>query len=301
MASCAASTARSSPVALPVPMRAAPRFDMTVRTSAKSTFTSPVTEIRSEIPWVAWRSTSSAFFSAWRKVISFPTTASRRSFGTTIIVSTARRSSRSPISAYRILFLPSKWKGRVTIAMQSDPISRAMPPMIGAAPVPVPPPIPAVTKTRSAPSIDDRISSALSDIACRPISGRAPAPRPRVSSFPIWTLRWAPDSFNAWASVLTAMNSTPSSSSSIMRLTALPPAPPTPTTFIFALRTPFSSNAKTMCPLPPVRKTPVATRRLLRRRGSLPPTLPPRPATHRTVPAPRQCCTTDARHSPPCP
>ena len=256
MACCAASTARSSPLALPVPMSAPPRFDITVRTSAKSTFTSPVTEMRSEMPCVACSSTSSAFFSASPKVVPLPTTASSRSLGTTIIVSTVRRSSRSPSRACRMRFFPSKWKGRETIAMQSAPISRAMRPIAGAAPVPVPPPIPAVTKTRSAPAMASRTSSSLSAIAWRPISGRAPAPKPRVSAFPIWTLRCAAEPLSAWASVLTAMKSTPSSSSSIMRFTALPPAPPTPTTFIRALRGPPSSNSNTILSIPPVRRDP---------------------------------------------
>ena len=43
-------------------------------------------------------------------------------------------------------------KAPVTMAMTSAPDSRAISAMTGAAPVPVPPPMPAVTKTRSAPS-----------------------------------------------------------------------------------------------------------------------------------------------------
>jgi hypothetical protein len=93
IASCAASTARFSPRPKPVPISAAPRLLMIVRTSAKSTFTSPVTRIRSLIPCVACSSTSSAFFSASLKLVPFPTTESSRSFGTTIMVSTARFSS----------------------------------------------------------------------------------------------------------------------------------------------------------------------------------------------------------------
>ena len=59
----------------------------------------------------------------------------------------------------------------------------------------------------------------------------------------------------ACASVLTEMNSTPPSWSSIMRLTALPPPPPTPTTFMRAVWTPLSSSSKIMiCPLGPTQK-----------------------------------------------
>ena len=90
-------------------------------------------------------------------------TDSKRSFGTTIMVSTASRNSFRPISACRIRFLPSKWKGRDTMPMHREPFSRAIRPITGAAPVPVPPPIPAVTNTRSAPSMALRTSSSFSD------------------------------------------------------------------------------------------------------------------------------------------
>ena len=72
---------------------------MMVRTSAKSTFTSPETRIRSLIPCVACKSTSSTFFKASRKEVPRGTTDNRRSFGTTIIVSTVLRSSARPCSA----------------------------------------------------------------------------------------------------------------------------------------------------------------------------------------------------------
>jgi hypothetical protein len=118
--------------------------------------------------------------------------------------------------------------------------------MIGAAPVPVPPPIPQVTNTMSAPCTATATSSRFSSMAWRPISGRAPAPSPRVSLRPIWILTPDFDIASAWASVLTEMNSTPPSWSSIIRLTALPPPPPTPTTFIRAVWTPVSSSSKIM-------------------------------------------------------
>ncbi len=47
---------------------------------------------------------------------------------------------------------------------------------------------------------------------------------------PMWTRLSAADCSSDCVSVLTARNSTPSTSASIMRLTALTPAPPTPTT-----------------------------------------------------------------------
>ncbi len=232
---------------------------MIVRTSAKSTFTSPVTRIRSEMPCVACSSTSSAFFSASLKLVPLPTTERRRSLGTTIMVSAERFSSASPSSAWRIRFFPSKRKGLVTMATVSAPISRAISAITGAAPVPVPPPMPAVMNTRSAPSKALRISSRFSSSACRPISGRAPAPRPRVSFWPIWILTGALLFLSTWASVFTEMNSTPSRSSSIIRSTALPPPPPTPTTFMRAFWGRVSSYSK------------IILGSLLRSRGRVPP------------------------------
>ena len=67
-----------------------------------------------------------------------------------------------------------------------------------------------------------------------PISGLPPAPRPRVSSWPIESLISASQACRAWASVLTATNSTPRIPASTIRLTALVPPPPAPTTFITA-------------------------------------------------------------------
>src|SRR5258708_4114612 len=131
---------------------------------------------------------------------------------------------------------------------------RAEPPfcmMIGAAPVPVPPPMPQVTNTRSAPWMACSTSSRFSSIAWRPISGRAPAPSPRVSFLPIWTFTSALLFMRARASVLHEMNSTPCSCSSIIRFTALPPPPPTPTTFIRAFCATVSSSSKLMVCLGP--------------------------------------------------
>ena len=51
-----------------------------------------------------------------------------------------------PCSAMRMRCAPSKWKGLVTTPTVRMPCSRAARAMIGAAPVPVPPPMPAVTK-----------------------------------------------------------------------------------------------------------------------------------------------------------
>src|SRR3989454_11877390 len=248
IACCTASIARFSPRPMPVPMIAAPPFCITVRTSAKSTFTMPVTVMREEIPCVAWSSTSSAFLSASWNGIPLPTTASSRSFGTTTMVSTCLRIPAMPMSAWRIRLRPSNRNGLVTMPIVRAPKSRAICAMIGDAPVPVPPPMPQVTKTMSAPCSECRTSSRFSSMAWRPISGRAPAPRPRVSFFPICTFTSALLLSKACASVFTEMNSTPWSPSSTMRFRALPPPPPTPTTFIRAFCDTVSSSSKIMAP-----------------------------------------------------
>ena len=90
-----------------------------------------------------------------------------------------------PFSAAARRRLPSNAKGLVTTPTVNAPTSLAHSATIGAAPVPVPPPIPAVINTISAPDIASVISSLLSSAAFFPISGFAPAPSPFVSLSPI--------------------------------------------------------------------------------------------------------------------
>jgi hypothetical protein len=115
------------------------------------------------------------------------------------------------------------------------PDSRATRAMTGAAPVPVPPPMPAVRNTMFEPFTDSRISSSASSAAARPTSGRAPAPSPRVTPTPSWILRGAVDCCSACASVLQTTNSQPIRLDRIMLLTAFPPAPPIPITVMRGL------------------------------------------------------------------
>src|SRR5436853_325719 len=75
---------------------------------------------------------------------------------------------------------PSKVNGRVTIPMVRAPNFLAMEAITGAAPVPVPPPIPAAMNTRSASPRAARISAALSVAARIPVAALPPAPRPLV-------------------------------------------------------------------------------------------------------------------------
>ena len=108
--------------------------------------------------------------------------------------------------------------------------------MMGAAPVPVPPPIPAVINTILVVVDNMRfISSMLSRAACSPTSGLAPAPRPSVRETPSWILFGTGLFCRAWASVLHITKSTPLIPAWNMWLMALLPPPPTPITLITLL------------------------------------------------------------------
>ncbi len=91
-------------------------------------------------------------------------------------------SASMPMAA--LLALPSKSKGLVTTATVRMPISRAIEATTGAAPVPVPPPMPAVMKSMSAPLTSSSMRLLSSSAAWRPTSGLAPAPRPLVTPVP---------------------------------------------------------------------------------------------------------------------
>ena len=105
-----------------------------------------------------------------------------------MIVSTQSRSASRPRSAWICRFLPSNLNGLVTTAIVSAPSSLARLAITGAAPVPVPPPRPVVTKIMSAPSSAWMILSVSSSAAWRPTFGSAPAPSPLVSLLPICSL-----------------------------------------------------------------------------------------------------------------
>ena len=81
------------------------------------------------------------------KVVFSLATRNRFWFGITISVSTEFCRSVMPCSAMRMRRMPSNWKGLVTTPTVRMPMSRAVRAMTGAAPVPVPPPMPAVTNT----------------------------------------------------------------------------------------------------------------------------------------------------------
>ena len=136
---------------MPMPSSAFPASDMIVRTSAKSRLMRPGSVTRSEMPWTPWRSTSSATRNASTIDVPFSRIVSRRLFGTTINVSTSSESAWMPTLAASERLVPSKPNGLVMTPTVSAPISRAMRATTGAAPVPVPPPSPAVMKTMSEP------------------------------------------------------------------------------------------------------------------------------------------------------
>ena len=98
--------------------------------------------------------------------------------GITIILSTSLIKFSRAASAFSILFLPSNAKGFVTTPTVKIPFSLAILATTGAAPEPVPPPIPAVIKTILESANSFSISSLASSAAILPISGLAPAPKP---------------------------------------------------------------------------------------------------------------------------
>ncbi len=188
MACMAASFALFSPWAIPIPISAEPVSIMTVLTSAKSRFIRPGTHTRSEIPCTPWRRTSSATLNASRIDAVWSTTCNSLSLGMTIRVSTDSCNLSMPSRATAIRRRPSKENGFVTTPTVNAPTSLAAWATIGAPPVPVPPPMPAVTNTMSAPLRCSKMSSLDSSAAFCPTSGLAPAPSPLVRVWPIWIL-----------------------------------------------------------------------------------------------------------------
>jgi hypothetical protein len=182
--------------------------------------------------------------------------------------STWRASSAMPWSATWCRRRSSKLNGRVTTATVRMPSSFATCAITGAAPVPVPPPMPAVMNSMSAPSRCSARRSLSSSAARAPTSGFEPAPRPRVTDAPRRISFDAFERSSACASVLATMNSTPSMLAASMCSMALPPPPPTPITLITAPCSLFTSSngmfpcsKSESCPARPVPR-PCAPRRL---------------------------------------
>ena len=132
-------------------MSAEPAFVMIIFTSAKSVLMSPGVVMRSVMPCTPCSRTSSAILNALSIDVFSSETWSRRSFGMMMRVSTFSFRVWMPCSACTERRRPSKVNGRVTTPMVSAPAAFAISAMIGAPPVPVPPPLPAVMNTMSAP------------------------------------------------------------------------------------------------------------------------------------------------------
>jgi hypothetical protein len=165
--------------------------------------------MRSLMPCTAFSSTVVGARKASTIEICAPASARSGCWGSTIRVSTLASRRLMPESAFLPRRLPSKPKGLVTTPTVRAPQSRATWAMTGAAPVPVPPPMPAVTKTMSAPEIASAmrwISSAalLADLG---VGAGAEALGQGAAELHLVGREVAS---SAWRSVLAATNSTPS-------------------------------------------------------------------------------------------
>mmetsp|Transcript_16760 Transcript_16760/g.28833 ORF Transcript_16760/g.28833 Transcript_16760/m.28833 type:complete len:285 (+) Transcript_16760:563-1417(+) len=246
IAATAASSADVFPDPVPIPISAVPASCMTLRTSAKSTLISPGLTIISEMPTTPCLKISSATRNDASSGVFSGMISSSLLFETIMTVSTCSLNRSIASVACLILLRPSNAKGLVTMATVSAPLSLLTSATTGAAPLPVPPPIPEVMKQRSAPLTMALISSRDSSAARRPISGSPPAPSPRVTDEPMLRMEapLALERPRAWASVLIAQNSTPPMRVSSIRSTALLPPPPTPSTLITqGLNPPSGINA----------------------------------------------------------
>ena len=197
IAASAATSERFSPRAFPMPMNAPPAPSITLLTSAKSRLIRPGVVMMSVIPPTPWSKTVSAALNA--SIIEIDLFESERSlsFGITISVSTSLRRASIPISACCMRRTPSSENGFVTTPTVRAPSFFATRATIGAAPVPVPPPSPAVMKTMSAPRKISSSTASSASAAKRPISGFAPAPSPLVTSRPRSCLTFASTSIRS--------------------------------------------------------------------------------------------------------
>ena len=169
----------------PMDIHAGPESRMMDWISAKSRFISPGTVTSSAMDCTPILSTSSAILKAFSAVISSSQITCRRSLGMTRSVSTWDLSRWMPSSAARALRMPSNEKGRVTTPTVSAPVSLAISAITGAAPVPVPPPMPAATNIMSESRTASYSSSLLSSADLIPRSGLPPTPLPPVSWSPM--------------------------------------------------------------------------------------------------------------------
>jgi hypothetical protein len=165
---------------------------------------------KSDIPWTHKCNILSIILNADLNVVFLSIILNILSFGITISVSTHSFILLNHSIAFSNLLFHSKEKGFVTTHTVRIPNSFAACAITGAAPVQVPPHIPAVIKSISVSSKCLLISSIFSSAAFLPISGFAQAPSHLVRFSQMLTLSFAKLFSKACASVFTAINSTPS-------------------------------------------------------------------------------------------
>ena len=216
-----------------------------VSTSQKSRLMSPSTVMSSDIDLVALlRIWSARLKLSLMEMSESAYTSQMRSLLMMSRASTFFRISATPFSALTILFFFSKKNGMVTMPMVRMPFFLAMPATTGAAPVPVPPPIPAVTNTICVPSSSRcSICSAWSMAACCPLLGSPPAPRVPMAIF-----TGTGDFDKACVSVLHTANVTLAMPSSYILPTAFCPPPPTPITLMMFFDLSSTGATKSMSP-----------------------------------------------------
>ncbi len=211
--------------------------------SAKSRLIKLGSKIVSVIPFTALATISSATMNAL-SIARFGTYSTSLLLSITTTVSATLLNLSIPSRAFSSLER-SILNGNVTIATTIAPASFAISAMTGTEPVPVPPPIPAVRNMRCTPFRRLAISCLLASAAFSPISGKPPAPSPRVSLDPI-RIFVIPSSifFRSWASVLQASSSTPAVTPILESLfIVLLPPPPVPRTAILSLSAPVNSSS----------------------------------------------------------
>ena len=155
---------RFSPEPSPVLIIATPPLRSTVHTSLKSRFIFPCVVIISAMLLAAIVRVSSARPKA-SSMVSSGYISRSLSLLTTNKASTFFEIASTPSKAWSIFLFPSNWNGMVTMPTVRMFFFLASRAIIGAAPVPVPPPIPAVIKAIFVPSesilsISSRLSSA---------------------------------------------------------------------------------------------------------------------------------------------
>ena len=130
---------------------------------------------------------------------------------------------------------PSDANGSVTTATVSAPAFFAASAMMGAEPVPVPPPMPQVMNTRDASPMAAFMSSMDSWAAFSPTAGFEPAPLPLLTCLPSIIFLLARTLSRCLASVFMAMRLTPEVPRSKSLSKVLLPLPPAPTMYILCL------------------------------------------------------------------